>query len=42
MYKEYEIRPIATNSFDERIFVIISSLFENQIIKQTPMIGDKV
>ena len=38
-YNEYEINPVPTNNFDDKIFVIISFLFENHIIKQTPITG---
>ena len=36
------MRPNPTNIFEERIFVTISSLFENQMIKETPITGIKV
>ena len=41
-YNEYEIKPIETNNLEESIFVINSLLSENQINRQTPIIGDKV
>ena len=41
-YKEYEIKPIPTNNFVESIFEINSSLFENQMIRQTPIMGENV
>ena len=41
-YSEYDIRPVVTKTFDDKIFVKNPFLLANHIIKHTPIRGELV